>query len=78
MIRYVNHLSDDFYRRPSETTQSMTTIQLQETMMETKGSFVTAGYRWTIEKKGLAPGVWLVSAKRGMSTREKPDRDVSK
>lgn len=63
-IQRRNHLDRGFYNNPSNARMTMTTQQLQETMMYTEGSITAMGFMWDIQKKNLAPGVWLITLKK--------------
>lgn len=63
-IKSVNHLDRGFYSNPREARMTMSLQELQETMMYTEGYITALGYIWDIQKKNLAPGVYLVSLKR--------------
>lgn len=56
-----NHLPDVFWMKPQTATVTLTTKQVQDTMIATDGVVIANGRLWDIKTKRLAPGVYRVS-----------------
>jgi len=66
------HLSDNFYRAPSDASEIMGTKRLKEILLNSNGFVMACGRSWDIKSKPCGPGVhkvWLELRTYGPANR---------